>query len=130
MPFHNEPENLGILRSSLIGLKDEPKMIGYGDVFGEELEEGRSSIVQEESILSFDVIGMSKGVSITDKYISSEAMIKPEDKKQKEWFYLLSKVNISSGFSIKCLLDSSDIILYNLSDIVIMDSFQAILFRN
>lgn len=84
MPFHNEPENLGILRSSLIGLKDEPKMIGYGDVFGEELEEGRSSIVQEESILSFDVIGMSKGVSITDKYISSEAMIKPEDKKQKE----------------------------------------------
>lgn len=84
MPFHNEPENLGMIQSSLIGLKDEPKMIGYGDVFGEELEDGRSSLIQEESILSFDMVGMNRGVSITEKYLSSDAIIKPEDQTRKQ----------------------------------------------
>lgn len=55
-------------------------MIGFGDAYSEEFEDGRSSLIQEESIQSFGMLGMNRGISITEKYLSSEAKIKPEEK--------------------------------------------------
>ena len=64
---------------SIIGLKDEDNISGYNDLLGED----NPSLVKEESFHSLGMIGLNKGVSITEKYLSSEAKVEKNSEKEE-----------------------------------------------
>ena len=58
-----------MLGSSIIGFREDGMLNIGEDMSGND--EGRSYI-QEDSLHSFGMIGLNRGISITEKYMSSE----------------------------------------------------------
>ena len=65
--------HLEMLGSSIIGFKDDGILNLGEDMSGND--EGRSSYIQDDSIHSFGMIGLNRGISITEKYMSSEGKV-------------------------------------------------------